>query len=144
MRPAWCTRHAWRLLRARGWCTSARSHGKLSVDSVMQLICPVTRNHLAHIGHDKGRTSLKKVGLGGPYVQCHLDRHPETFGQTWALEWGGVDRNVSYCTTFVEIRMEKTGSSTYADIPRRRPDPGLLTSITGLSGDPRNVESLLL
>ena len=85
MRSAWSTRHARCLLRARGRCASAGSHGKLMVEGVVEVIGPRIRDYSAYINHDE-KTSLTKVVLEGPYARSHLDRHPETFGRTRALE----------------------------------------------------------
>lgn len=78
-------RHAWCSLRAGGRRASSGSHGKLVIESVVELISPTMRDHSAYINCGE-QTPLTKVVLGDPYAQSRLDRVPETSGQTWALE----------------------------------------------------------
>ena len=97
MCSAWSTRHARCLLRARGGCASTGSHGKPMVEGMVEFIGTTIRDHSAYINRGE-RTSLTKVVLEGPYARSHLYQHPETFGRTRALEWGGrADHSASYC-----------------------------------------------
>ena len=85
MCSAWSTRHALCSLRAGSRCASARSHGELMIEGVVEFNGSTIWNHSAYVNHDE-QASLTKVVLGGPYVRSHPDRHLETFGRTWALE----------------------------------------------------------